>query len=110
MQSQLLTEFYNAYNDWLEAGAPDGVMFHREVGLCSNIASWGNSTKFDHVGGDPAFSTVATLRYEMTMQFDADGLSKHYPFGNLSEYTDCRNNSTQHLDPKRIAWVKAHLV
>lgn len=122
-QSKQLTEFYNAYNDWLEAGAPERVRvvkflpwitkaatFTRYNGLCINLSRWAKSIiKADNI------TTTALVREQEALFHDA-GLSRYYPFDAL-DYANLSNTSynlrsrigTVHECPKRIAWVKAHL-
>lgn len=102
-QSKELTAFYNAYNDWLEAGAPEEneYNFHRHGGLCYNII---------YIGAI-AYGTkklVGELIPELKEQFEKAHLDKDYPFGRWI-YLVARYNDTQHLDPNRIRWVKSHL-
>ena len=96
-QSPRLTAFYNAYHDWLEAGAPieNSYEFSRHWGLCTSIIFCSNSK-------------YCASAAEMTRQFKMAGLDKFYPFGE-NEYETGSSSDTQHLDKNRIAWVKAHL-
>ena len=100
-QSKRLTKFYNAYNDWLEAGAPEDneYGFSRKIGLCGSIAYYYEKQ---------SLSVSQKVIAEQTRQFIAAGLDKGYPFGYSAYYVGMSNNNN-HLDPNRVAWVKAHL-
>ena len=102
IQSKELTAFYNAYNDWLEAGAPDKneYSFSRRDGLCFLLYQF-----FDKVG--ETCDNACRISKEMKNQF-VSAQSEVYPFG-MSNYYERAKNNTQHLDPIRIRWVKAHL-
>ena len=96
-QTPELTAFYNAYHDWLEAGAPakNKYGFKRYLGLCSNIKDGMNSK-------------YILEECEMKSQFEKAGLCEIYPFGE-DAYNVGNMADAQHLDKNRIAWVKAHL-
>ena len=89
-----LKEFYQAYAAWLDAGAPDNKPFSRAVGLCANL------TRFADAPDD--------LRREMIGQFKAAGLDSRYPFGSEVGYYIFYIFAKQHLNPKRIEWVREH--
>ncbi|AXH72680.1 MAG: hypothetical protein [Caudoviricetes sp.] len=96
-QSRELTKFYNAYHDWLMNGAPIHDIFSRCAGLCHNLTLYCVRNKIDK-----------NFSKQMGKQFEKAGLDKEYPFGE-EQYINCFMNDTSHLDPNRIAWVKAHL-
>jgi hypothetical protein len=93
-QSQKLTDFYNAYNNWLNDGAPAHELFSRETGLCSCIIMW-----------LPGYLQII----EMRSQFAAASLSTCYPFNEEFDDYLADTNKGAHLNPKRIQWVKDHL-
>lgn len=95
-QSPELTAFYNAYNDWLEAGAPDENKydFSRSNGLCYNL--------------EYGFDGKRREIFEMKEQFKKAGLDTIHPFGK-EIFLAAHAQKVQHLDPNRIKWVKAHL-
>lgn len=95
--SKLLKEFYVAYWNWLNCGAPDEEPFQRHIGLCTNLEWW--CTNNNHPNED--------LVPELIKQFRSAGLSMGYPFGVL-EYKKDMKNETQHLNPLRIKWVEEH--
>lgn len=90
-----LQQFYNAYAAWLDAGAPDDQPFTRHTGLCYNLYKFGGNND---------------VRKEMTRQFEEAGLDSHYPFndGDVDDYEIRVDDLTQHLNLKRIQWVKDH--
>ena len=96
-QSKELTAFYNAYNEWLEAGAPEENKygFSGYDGLCCSIVVYTRTP----------FSKIAV---EMESQFAGAKLSKTYPF-TRSNFIDRYDSGTLHLDPNRRRWVKTHL-
>lgn len=117
-QSKRLTKFYNAYNDWLKAGAPERVQvvsflpwvtkaapFSRHYGLCLNLNLWYHAQCWCWV---PSHAAVQQLVYEQAQLFRDEGLDSVIPFGH-SDYVFRRAAGTFHQCPKRIDWVKAHL-
>ena len=94
-----LKRFYRAYKAWLDSGAKDFVPFSRHVGLCSSLEKWADMNGLSKLRNKLAFG--------MQKQFEREGLPIAYPFG-PTEYYIGRKNSTQHLCPKRIAWVEKH--
>lgn len=107
-QSSALTAFYNAYNDWLEAGAPvrqsskSSFKFQRDLGLCTSLRRW--AIHNEYVYG----LAIYDIADEMVMQFQAEHLHDYFPFGATAFEYDM-NNETMHTCPCRIAWVKSHL-
>lgn len=102
-QSELLTKFYNAYNLWVENGAPaTGTPFSRGIGLCSNIEYWALINRMSYI-------IVDQLQTELHNQFcQVEGINPHHPFGEADYFRRTFNN-TMHECPNRMAWVKAHL-
>lgn len=93
-----LTEFYRDYAAWLDAGTPDGTIFHNGSGLCANLHKW---------------EAASGLRYgelaaQMCWQFKAAGLDWVVPFnsGDLKSYEREVRSKTCHLNPARVAWVR----
>ena len=122
IQSKELTSFYNAYNEWLEAGAPEhnDYRFLRSVGLCSALRKYSSIRKwagvFKHVISqenididiDNLMVCDKTISLEMESQFDKANLDTKYPFGEI-EFCRGVQHESNYLDPNRIRWVKAHL-
>lgn len=102
MQSKELTEFYQAYATWLDDGAPEGQVFSRKDGLCDNLYEYCTSKGMRRLW--------AELDAEMMEQFSAAGLHSIYPFnhGRSASYCSASNHDRHYLNPRRIAWVKAH--
>lgn len=96
-QSNELTKFYQAYSDWLDAGAPHRQPFWRNFGLCSSINDVKNLNVSAHV-----------LMDEMSTQFIFAGLNRVHPFGQRI-YMEEKAANEMHLNPRRIAWVKSQL-
>lgn len=98
--SNELKEFYRAYKEWLDSGAPNYQPFERHVGLCSNITKFCEKKDLD-------VSVYMDIYREMIRQFRQAGLSGGFPFGVL-EYHREHSNGTQHLNTARIKWVEEH--
>ncbi|MFP3739980.1 hypothetical protein, partial [Burkholderia sp. SIMBA_019] len=62
-QSELLTQFYRAYAAWIDDGAPEGIIFSRQHGLCHNLQVWVRVIK--GVAGQDWYE----VDQEMRMQF-----------------------------------------
>lgn len=91
--SKTLKEFYSAYATWLDFGAPNFKPFSRAAGLCTNLF---------------VFTKNRDAYAEMESQFNDAGLDSNYPFGGEEDYMDRSAARQQHLNPKRIEWVKEH--
>lgn len=95
-----LAEFYKAYSDWVDAGAPESEPFSRRVGLCGSLCSYlaSKGCKF-HVRG-------MTLQL-MKSQFIKAGLNRDYPFNSQenSYYVECIDGLI-YTNKNRIQWVK----
>lgn len=85
--SDELKQFLQAWLDWAEAGGV-GEEFVPRSGLCHML-----QTKWDML-----------LTDELDLLFN----DKSYPFGE-DEFDRRMANNTQHLDPNRLAWVRAAL-
>jgi len=88
-----LHAFLTDWLTWAEAGAPDHPVFFPEAGLCSNARWWGE----EHGIG-----------IDMDLAFMDIFGGESYQFGCKAFYERSRNR-TQHLDPNRLAWVRAVL-
>lgn len=95
-----LSDFYEAYSDWIDTGALEGEPFSRRVGLCGSLCSYlaSNGCKL------PVRDMALQL---MKSQFIKAGLNRDYPFNNAekSYYVECIVG-TIHTNNERIAWVK----
>lgn len=95
-----LAEFYEAYSDWIDAGAPECEPFSRRSGLCGSLCSY--------LASNGCNLTVRYMALQlMKSQFIKAGLSRDYPFNNAenSYYVECVSG-TIHTNKNRIAWVK----
>jgi hypothetical protein len=101
MQSELLTQFYQAYAGWLDAGAPEGIIFSRQRGLCWSAVEWISAT--GKTGTD-------ALLEEMDHQFVAAGLDPTFPFnnGSVQQFGREKVTNSKHLNEQRIQWVREH--
>ncbi|CAK1256715.1 unknown function [Klebsiella phage vB_Kpl_K59PH2] len=83
-----MREFLTAWLAWAEDpdayDSYDGGPFKKRTGLCSNI---------DELHG----------------MLEADGLDTLYPFDTEQSYDTAFSERTQHLNPARLAWVRAKL-
>jgi hypothetical protein len=77
---------------WAENRAPEGQPFSRAVGLCVNFHSFGRE-----LGRE----------LEHLLMLTAAG-DDEYPFG-IADYREREWRRTQHLCPKRLAWVREQL-
>lgn len=95
-----LTDFYKAYSDWIDSGAPEGEPFSRRSGLCVALCSYLASKGCKFQVRDMALQL-------MKSQFIKAGLSRDYPFNNAynSYYVESINGAI-HTNKNRIAWVK----
>lgn len=95
-----LAEFYEAYSDWIDAGAPESEPFSRRVGLCGSIFL------YLAMKGYPIKDRKITLEM-MRAQFVKAGLDREYPFNNQeNSYRMESINGLIHTNKNRIAWVK----
>lgn len=95
-----LAEFYEAYSDWIDAGAPEGEPFSRRIGLCGSLCLYLTSKGCICPVRDMALQL-------MKSQFIKAGLSRDYPFNNAdNSYYMESINGTIHTNKNRVAWVK----
>ncbi|HEX7911739.1 MAG TPA: hypothetical protein VF534_27110 [Paraburkholderia sp.] len=95
--SENLKAFLSAWIEWVDAGAAEGKPFARRFGLCSNLNDWTRP-----LDGDVRWA----CEKELDRLFEVDGLDQCHPFG-IEEYFEARGSETQHLDAKRLAWVRS---
>lgn len=96
--SELLRQFLSVYIEWVDGGAPDHEPFSRAEGLCDNLDYF-----------EAAYAVGSFVPYdELGRMFQADGLSRVFPFG-VAEFTEHGESRTQHLHQPRIDWVRAKL-
>jgi len=77
---------------WVERGAPEGKPYWRRYGLCTGLRE----------------NAPYSLAREMGDHLARDLGNRYFPFGN-DEYLAAKSEATQHLDPNRLAWVRAKL-
>ena len=99
-EREVLKHFYNDYQAWLDAGAPEGKPFTRHGGLCVNLCIWRNE--------QAEIDKKLLLSSVLIIQFKEEGLAACSPFG-LLEYVEEKKNGTGHLNKQRILWIKNHL-
>lgn len=101
-QSKGLTQFYQDYVAWLDAGAHNDTYFRRDCGLCSTLTNWWMNQGFD--------STENNLYEEMRQQFSDAGLDLSFPFnrGKSAAYHIEYAHHTLYANPLRQAWVRKH--
>ena len=101
-----MREFLTAWLDWATSANPatwdDGGPFRKDTGLCSNISVY---------LGDPRHRSQLyyALYGELGDMLEADGLGSAYPFDTGESYGAAFRESTQHLNPARLAWVRSKL-
>lgn len=95
-----LSEFYKAYSDWIDSGAPEGKTFSRHVGLCGSIFLYLAMKWY------PIKDRKITLEM-MRAQFVKAGLDSEYPFNNQeNSYRMESINGLIHTNTNRIQWVR----
>ena len=95
-----LSEFYKAYSDWIDSGAPEGEPFSRRGGLCGSIFLYAA------MNGYPV-SERSALLLVMRVQFIKAGLDRNYPFNNKDNpYDEETINGLIHTNNERVTWVK----
>lgn len=95
-----LAEFYNAYSDWIDAGAHDGEPFSRRVGLCASLCEYLREEGI-------RFKEREMALLLMKSQFIKAGLNRDYPFNNKENlYCIESIHGRIHTNIDRIAWVK----
>lgn len=95
-----LAGFYEAYSDWIDAGAHEGEPFSRRVGLCASLCEYLREEGI-------AFKEREMALLLMKSQFIKAGLNRDYPFNNKeNSYYVESINGTIHTNNNRIAWVK----
>lgn len=95
LRAELLPEtrkFLREWLEWSEAGAPEHRAFMRHNGLCVTARIYDSFTG-------------TKVKDDLRKAFK--GLFK-YPFGK-EEYAERLEAHTQHLDPNRLAWVRANI-
>lgn len=99
-QSELLTLFYQAYTEWLAAGAPESNPFSRHHGLCGALRQWANRN--DQLA-------YRAMHEEMIAQFMHHSTSFLHPFHTFTqEYNREVDRGEAHLNRDRIKWAKDH--
>ena len=93
MISKKLYTFLKEWLDWAEDGAPIHEVFSRHLGLCSCYSNWSAEYQGSFMGSD-----------ELDKIFEGD----EFPFGK-DNYSNRYHDDTQHLCPKRLAWVKQQI-
>jgi hypothetical protein len=103
-QSELLTQFYRAYVAWIDDGAPEGIVFTRGNGLCSNLIRFIR-------GVTDSLCTRRMVGNEMYGQFRTAFAAKDwgFPFNdNDSTYWTESGIYQCHLNQDRIKWARDH--
>lgn len=103
-QSDELTAFYQAYRDWVNAGADENKT---KYGFMTGLALCGNLRQFCFFYG--CFAQSERFIDEMTEQFGTAGLSKRIPFNRtISEFYNESEEDRMHLNTHRWQWVLNH--
>lgn len=99
-------EFLKAYKQWIDDGAPEEhPIFVRWSGLCFNMQQYAECKIDDD---DEVQDALSTLRYRLDMLFN----DASFPFnrGDSAHYdTEGVQLEECHLNPDRIAFVKAEI-
>ncbi|MFP3645166.1 hypothetical protein [Paraburkholderia sp. SIMBA_054] len=103
-QSELLTQFYRAYTAWIDDGAPERIIFHRNRGLCGNLRIWALSVGMNLLGDE-----YQAIRSEMYGQFRSRYMDGLHPFNDsLNEFNHEADTRTCHQNLQRIKWARRH--
>lgn len=84
---------------------PTGIV-RRNAGLCASVGHFA-----DQFRDTQRVQVWTQLDQELELMFEAEGLSRHYPFDDPQGIEYYRNAylHQSHLNPKRRAWVAKHL-
>lgn len=93
--SKELYTFFKEWLEWAENGGKGHDTFVNSVGLCSNIDWYSNKE-------------LEFLPHELKRLLAYLDLDVSYPFGE-EDYTHRQRNGTQHLCPKRLAFVREQI-
>ncbi len=92
--------FYIAYDLWLSNGAKPGGVFSRNYGLCANL--------FDYLTSIGTSSEAALE--QLHADFRSAGLYEVLPFNeSKGHYYEEKGNNMCHMNPARVAWVRAQI-
>ncbi|EGI12626.1 conserved hypothetical protein [Escherichia coli M605] len=95
---QQLCGFYITYDLWLKNGANPGGIFSRNCGLCASLWDY-----LELTGADKE----AALE-QLHIDFRNAGLNEVLPFNeNKEHYHEEREHNMCHMNPARVAWVRA---
>lgn len=83
----MLVDFLKSWISWVDKGAPDFAPFSRREGLCHALPNW-------------------NMRGQLKLLFINDNMNPDYPFGGVAVFERYMYNSTQHLLPARLEWVR----
>lgn len=98
--SEHLKAFLTAWIEWVDAGAVNENPFSRAMGLCCNFE--------DHLLADGFTWQTAEVEVDaLKALFATDKLDPLYPFGGENLYCIELEKNKQHLNEKRLAWVRS---
>jgi hypothetical protein len=101
LSSDLIAYLKDWYR-WATNGAPEGKPYCRSYGLCGNLQYFTIGMRFDKY-------QWCTGKWNLRIELETLFNEEPYPFGKLN-YRTARYFEIQHLDPKRLAWVKERLI
>lgn len=108
-QTQLLTQFYQEYQAWVNGGVQYHPFFRKSSALCGNAERFAADRAWRmRLNWDDDHFFVDALIAEMRGQFDDAKLSTMYPFGELS-YDNQLERKSFHTCSRRMAWVANHV-
>lgn len=91
----VILNFLKEYKAWAENGAPENILFYRQVGLCTNLHKYADLIEYD------AFEASDAL---MAM-FEKDDLNPMLPFNNFKVGQPNYVTEVHHENPFRMKWV-----
>ncbi len=105
MSESTLLDFFVAYLEWVDAGAPeesgsDETGFSRASGLCYNALRF--AARYP--------GSRSRLTTDLTLELLADFGQQDFVFGSPQDYREMRVSNSAHLHRPRIEWVKKKIV
>lgn len=113
-----LTDYLQAYADWVAAGAPQEKPFYRQVGLCGNVLDYTLSLKgigyCDCEAEDEAYreaeAEAGVIEQSLKLRLHMKYKNTAFPFnGDFAAYKVEASLDACHLNPERLAWVRSQL-
>lgn len=95
----IILDFLKAYKAWADEDAPEGSVFCRKFGLCSNLENFAEITPEAESNSFKIRMRLEKLLPSAITPFDAVG----------RKYWDDKDKGTHHRNPARMAWVSKQI-